>query len=287
MKQNWVLLIVLLLAMATSCRKTDEPELAGAFSTSALPVFAKDSSGDLNISAVDPASFQGKFSVDLFFKNGTPPQKMDIAVIKNGDNASAKILQADVTQFPTTVTVTGEQLISLFGAPIVAGDYFDMGANITLQTGQYFEAFPVVGLPYGSNVNQQSGGINLTIRYAALCVFDAASFAGDFEVVQDDWADYQPGDIVHISAVDDTHISFNYAAPDAPQVVIAVDPTNTTSIARQPIGDYGDGGDYNIQTVNGDAGNFVAPCNGTLSLTLDFFDGANELGVGKLILQKK
>jgi hypothetical protein len=157
-----------------------------------------------------------------------------------------------------------------------------------VQTGQYFEAFPLVGLPYGSNVNQQSGGINLTIRYAALCVFDAATFAGDFEVVQDDWADYEPGDIVHISAVDDTHISFNYAAPDAPQIVVAVDPTsNATSVAKQFIGDYGDGGNYNIQTVDGDAGNFVAPCDGELSLTLTFFDGANELGAGKLIFQKK
>ena len=288
MKHNWILLIVLLLAMVSSCRKTDEPELAGAFSTSALPVFAKDTSGDLNISAVDPASFTGRFSVDLFFKTGTPPQKMDIAVIKNGNNSSAKILQADVTQFPSTITVTGEQLASLFSTPIVVGDYFDIGANIMLQSGQYFEAFPAVGLPYGSNVNQQSGGINLTIRYAALCVFDAASFAGDFEVVQDDWADYQPGDVVHVSQVDDTHISFKYAAPDAPAIVIAVDATtNATSVARQPIGDYGDGGDYNVQTVNGDAGNYVAPCNGTLSLTLDFFDGPNELGVGKLKLQKK
>jgi hypothetical protein len=65
--------------------------------------------------------------VDVLFKSDVLPQKMDLVIIKNTSRANVKTLQADITAFPTTVTLTGAQLVSLFGSPVAQNDRFDIG----------------------------------------------------------------------------------------------------------------------------------------------------------------
>jgi len=279
------------LVILASCRKEDNPALPAGLQRATIPQLAKDSSADLNISGQDPHSFTGKFRLDQYFKTDHGFNSFDLVVIKNGDPSSVKVLQADITSIPADFTVTGDELTTLFGAEIVAGDFFDIGADVTLTSGQKLEAFPADGNPnYDPNVFALPGLQPITIRYSVLCQFDATEYDGNFVVLQDDWADYHPGDIVPVTMIDATHISFEYAALDAQPIIVQVDPTsNTTSVDNQYFGNYGPGnGNFFAQSDAGNANNYVAPCQGILSVVLDISsDELGPFGPFRIVLQKQ
>src|ERR1700741_5599837 len=99
-----------------------------------LPLVVKKAGSDQVISAQDPNSFSGKYSVGLYFPNDAPPKKFDVVVIKNNNKANVQVLKTDVTTFPTELTITGAQLAAIFNAQIVLGDKFDIGVVITTFT---------------------------------------------------------------------------------------------------------------------------------------------------------
>ncbi len=176
-----------------ACRKSDNPKIPELTRVS-VPLITKDAAGDGTISKDDPAGFKGKFIVDLYFKDGPKPAKYDVVVIKNGDKSKVIHLKDNVTSFPTTVDVTGPQLISLFGSPIVLGDKFTIGVNVTSAAGQLFEAFPPGPntITYGSGLQGQPSA-STQIDYIAVCAFDINQYVGT--ATADDpyfWADTYP-----------------------------------------------------------------------------------------------
>ena len=120
-----LLYTLLVVTAATGCRKNDNPKLPD-FTRVPLPSVTKDVTASVTISAAAPNTFNGKFVVDLFFKNDVKPAKLDIVIVKNGDNAGVKVLQAGLTTYPSTFTITGQQLNTLFGKAVVLGDKFDL-----------------------------------------------------------------------------------------------------------------------------------------------------------------
>ena len=152
-------------ALFPACRKEDNAQLPGLIRFP-LPVVAIVAGSDQNIAAASPNAFSGKFTVGLYFPNDAPPKKYDIVAIKNDNKTNVKMIKADVTSFPTEVTVTGSQLATLFGAPIVAGDKFDISVDVYTNTGEKFEAFPVTGNPYASGIAAQPASTTF-IRYTA------------------------------------------------------------------------------------------------------------------------
>ncbi|MEO5683679.1 MAG: hypothetical protein ABIQ88_13610 [Chitinophagaceae bacterium] len=181
---------LLSVVLFASCRKSDNSKLPD-LSRVPVPLITKDATGNATIDGNAPNTFSGKVKVDLYFKDDTKPAKFDIVVIKNGDKSIVKTLQAGVTSFPTTVTVTGLQLATLFGTPIVLGDKFDIGADVTTLSGQKFEAFPLSGVGYGTGVANQPGA-STSISYSAVCPFDINSFLGAATIQDPDFwgADY-------------------------------------------------------------------------------------------------
>jgi len=167
MKKALILPLYLLAfaAIFSACRKEDNSKLPGLIAFP-IPVFAKVAGSSQNISAANPASFNGRFSVGLYFPTTPPPQKYDIVVIKNGNKGVVKTIQPDVTTFPTEIPLTAAQLEGLFGAPIVAGDTYDISADVTTSDGSKFEAFPATGNPYASGIAAQPGS-STQIRYTA------------------------------------------------------------------------------------------------------------------------
>ena len=277
----------LLLFVFIGCRKDDNPHLSDVAPVP-VPQITKDATADQTISGGSPDEFSGKINVDLYFKDGTPPSKIDLVVIKNGDTKNVQVVQADITSFPTAVTVTGTQIAGLFNAPIEIGDNYDFGADITAADGVKYEAFPATGVAYGSGISSLAG-LSLTVRYSSVCLYDPAIYQGDFVVVKDEWEDYQSGDVIQLTKIDDTHFSFEYNALDAQPIVVAVDPvTNTTSVAKQVYGNYGtDDGDFSAESVEGSNDNYVAPCDKIFSVRLEHTVAAGSYGQYAIVLQKK
>ena len=280
--------LALLMIILPGCRKDDNPRIPDIIEVP-LPFFQKDETTSLTISAQDPTTFSAKFSVDNFFKAGTPPKEMDIVIIRNDDLSSVKTLAENVTTFPTTIEITGQQLLDLFGQPIVLGDRFDISANITTQDNQTFPAFDPNGNAYGAGVATIPGAAPV-LRYEAVCAFTAADYAGDFEVVTDEWADYAPGTVIPVTVIDENHLSFVYAADNAKPIIVEVDlATNETSVALQEYGDYAAFGIFGMTVESADpaSDNFVAPCEGILSVRLAHNDNAGGFYGNNLIVLKK
>jgi len=284
------------LLLIVSCRKGDNPRLPDSVQVPP-PLITVDPTGDatINVQTAQTAdAFNGKFKVDLYFKEGAKPRKFDIVVIKNGDASSAKTLAANVTTFPTTLTVTGVQLHTLFGAAIVLGDSFTVGANITTTDGRFYPAFPTApGAAAFSSGILSAPGFSPTATFSAVCQFHITDYGAigstvQMTVVRDDWADYTPPQTIPVTIVDATHFSFKYSAHNAQPIVIAVNPaTNGTSVTKQVIGDYQDGnGNYFAVSPASNPANFVLPCELKISVALDFsVTGGTVPGDFVLILQ--
>jgi hypothetical protein len=275
------------IALFTSCRKSDNPSLP-ALTRIPLPLVLKDPTGDANISGQNPAAFTGKFTVDVFFPN-EKPAKMDAVVIKNGDKTNVKVIQADITTFPTTITVTGTQLANLFGGvPIVAGDNFQVSVDVTTTSGLKIQGFPVTGNAYASGIAAQPGS-STVITYIALCSFVNTAFDAIYTVVRDDWADYAAGETVNVDAGPGVNQISVYAYPspaygtNRKPMICNVDPvTFAVTIPEQVIGDYF--GSPPNSTASGTG--TVNPCgdNITLSVTVKAFGGTYANNV--LVLEK-
>src|SRR6185503_9651786 len=106
------------------------------------------------------------FSFDSYFTSDIKPKQMDMVAIKNGNKASVKTVAGGFTTFPATADVTGAQLVTLFGA-IVLGDNFTFGLDITTQDGRVYQAYPALGVGYGSGVLGQYNGSTNTTPLAA------------------------------------------------------------------------------------------------------------------------
>lgn len=272
----------------TGCEKDSNGKLP-ELTRFPLPLVVKKAGSDQVISAQDPNSFSGKYSVGLYFPNDAPPKKFDVVVIKNNNKTNVKTIKTDVTTFPTELTITGAQLAALFNAPVVLGDKFDIGVDVTTYTGAKFEAFPAVGEPYAAGVAAQPGASTF-VRYEAVCQYDPTAYQGSYEVVTDEWQDYLPGDIVQLTMVDATHFSFNYLAADPRPIVVTVNPvTNAVTVPKQVYGSgyppgwtFGNISAESIPSVE----NFVAPCAGTFSVILKHTTAAANFGEKKLVLKK-
>lgn len=288
MKKSFLYSILLVFIFA-GCRKEDNPHLENVVAVP-LPQLTKDTSADQSISGGSPETFTGKINVDIYFKDGPKPSKIDLVVIKNGDNEHVQIIQSDITVFPTVVTVTGTQLQELFGDSIRVGDNYDFGADVTIN-GTTYPAFPLVGEAYGAGVGSLAG-LSTTVRYSSVCLYDSEIYQGDFVVIEDWWADYQPGDIVPLTKIDDTHFSFEYLADNPQPIVVEVDPvTNTTSVAKQVYGSGYGGSSWNFspiscESVDGSNDNFVAPCDEIFSVRLEHTVEEGSFGDGPIVLQK-
>ena len=104
-----------------------------------------DATGSPNIQINNLSGFSGKVLLGLYFKDQAGPQKIDLIVRKNlAGGTAVKVVQAGITSFPTTVTVTAAQIQSLFGADLKVGDNYDFAADVYTSEGK-FEAFPANG----------------------------------------------------------------------------------------------------------------------------------------------
>jgi len=282
--------LVAIVAVLNACRKDDNPRIPALEKFEWMPQFVKDQTTNVSIDGKDPLAFVGKFTLDKYFETDINPQKADIVMIKNGDIGNIKMIKPDVTTFPTTVEITGPQLETLFGEPILLGDNFTIGVDITTPGGKKFEAFPTTGNSYAAGITAQPGA-SPTLNYVSACVFDKNSFNGPYEVIEDEFADYAPGATVNVTpGAGVNQISVvAYPSPDygtnRKPMLVDVNPTTfVATVAKQVIGDYF--GAPPGATVEGTG--TVNPCGDEISLSLNInISGYPEWTDQTLILHKK
>ncbi|HVE61190.1 MAG TPA: hypothetical protein VNA26_05195 [Chitinophagaceae bacterium] len=166
--QKNLIFYFLLVILFIGCSKDDGPvPKALGLERVPAPLVTLDPTGSAAIDVSNLGSFSGKFNVGLYFPNDLPPSKFDIVIRKNNNNSTVKIFQAGVTTFPSSFTLTAAQLATLFGAPVVLNDNYDIGVDVYAQSGKKYEAFPVVGLGYAAAFQPDHPGFSATIRYSA------------------------------------------------------------------------------------------------------------------------
>ena len=254
-----------------------------------------DATGSAAIDLTNLASFNGKYSITLLYPNDIKPNKVDVVVRKNNDNTVIKVLQAGVTTFPSSFTVTAAQLATAFGAAIKLNDNYDIGTDIYVGDKKY-EAFPAAGgIAYGGTGQQNQPGFSPTIRFSAICAYDPNIYQGNFVVTRDDWADFSVGDIVVLTKVDATHFSWvdPFARNPVP-IVVTVNPlSNVISIPKQTIGTSwtysANPATYPNPFVQTGAGtNVVAPCDKTVTMAMQYgFSASIFTGTYPLVFTKQ
>lgn len=284
---------LLTLVLFASCRKSDNPKIP-EISKVPVPLLLKDKTGDATISAQNPDLFKGKIVVGLYFPDGIKPAKFDVVVIKNGKKAEVKTVATDITTYPSTVSISGIQLKSLFGGvSILAGDKFDFGVNITAENGKTYLAFPPVGIAYSPTASNPAGS-SLSVRYEAICTFNITDFGPvgstqDFIVQEDGWADYAAGSVIPVKIVSSDSFSFEYGSSNSKPIIIKVDAsTNETSVASVIYGDYGAStGDVSARSVANSTDNYVGPCDLIISVKLNHSSAKGNYGDYIIRLKKK
>jgi hypothetical protein len=247
--------------------------------------------GSAAIDLTNLASFQGKFDVKLLYPSGIQPAKLDVVIRKNSVNTNIKLVQAGISTYPTSLTITAAQIVSLFGTAIVLGDNYDIGVDIYTTSGNKYEAFPVTGVAYGSTGVANQPGFSPTVRYSAICAYNPDIYQGNFVVVFDDFQDFSPGEIVPITKISNTSFSFidPYATSPLP-IIVTVNPLNNTlTIAKQKIGNafVWNLGYTNPNVAASGAGNFVSPCAQTIDLNIAYTVDQGSFGSYPIRLRKQ
>jgi len=295
MKKNIYYFILAVSVLFTACKKNDG-SISKDYSLDRTPQpQVNKSTGSQAIDVLNLDAFSASYTVGVFNTGDVAPSKMDIVIRKNGLNSSVKVLQAGVTTFPSTFTLTSAQLATLFGTPVVLNDSYDISADVYTQSGKKFEAYPTIpGVPsafgFGSGVGSQPGA-SLAIQYKAICAYNPSIYEGNFVVIDDAWADFLPGDVIELTRIDDTHFSMLFPAAISPvPVVITINPLdNSASVAKQSTGtgwNYGPPGYPGsfVVTAGSASASFVSPCDQTLTLALNYGYSAGTFGGGPYVI---
>jgi hypothetical protein len=301
MKKHRYSLLAIFILFAVSCRKSDNPRIP-ELERVPVPYITADANKSASIDVINPSSFSQTFTFAPYFTSDIPPKQMDLVAIKNGDKTSVKTIQEGFTSFPATADVTGAQLVSLFGT-IVLGDNFTFGLDITTQNGMVYQAFPPVGVGYGSGVLGEyagstnttpianGGGVVYELNFGAICAYNPDIYQGNFVVVSDEWQDLNPGDVVVLTKVSDNSFTFTYPDPfvvpfPPPAITVVVNTgNNNITIAKQQIGTkiYGV---YDNPSVEATSGN-VKPCDQTATFNINWTVTQGNFGTYALALKKQ
>jgi hypothetical protein len=286
--------------MFASCNKDDGPIKKSVLDIiDAVPVISTniEASGSQAINLLNLSAFAGKFTVSQFFAGSTPPEKVDVVVRKNGGTGTAvKVFKAGVTSFPVTYTVTTADLTALFGAPAL-GDRFDFSVDI-YAGGKKFEAFPVGGVSSGPGPAGMPG-YNEFVRFAVICAYDPAIFEGTFRVVDDEWDEFQPGQLVTVTRVSNNQFSIKWdcatCTVNNPTPVTFTVNTANNGVSIDPRQQMGASYSWNtsygkayIQVSANAASSFVEPCDARITIAGAYsVDAGSFSGLYKLILIKQ
>jgi hypothetical protein len=238
----------------------------------------------------------------VLFVNADAPANY---VILNEPNSVFKI-PLGLTNIPDKDVTIQFTVSSPSGA--TQGQQYNLASNsVTIPAGTTVDTIELKGLFNGFSGGRRdtliftltsgdvpivSGANKYTVTMQQYCPLDMNDFAGNFTVIQDDWLDYAPGDVIPLTVSKDTIFFYYNNIPNANQkpIKILVDKnTFATSVATQTYGDYDFGGPIFTVTCKSVASptNVVVPCDKKVTITLNHsIPGVQDFGDATIVLQK-
>ena len=236
--------------------------------------------------------------VDVTVKEyGTPIEKIKIFVSKGAANTNTATWKA-IKEVPysgnTKLEISATEIATALGIPVTG-----------LETGQTYTLYNQIHTKGGgkwdiSNTgNQYYGNPNynmlMTWNAVVVCPFVASQIGAigstvNFIVLQDDWADWSPGQPLPVTVTSATSLTFPRmwdTNPSLPTVISIVQATGAATVARSGYGDYPQYGILGLTQASSGTNNWVFSCQGTITLTLNHVAGGTNYGTYLFRLRKQ
>lgn len=189
-----------------------------------------------------------------------------------------------------TISVTGTELATALGiqpTSLSPGNQYVIYNEVVTKTGKVY------------NYNNTNSDFEAAAAYSMgmrlfstiTCPFDPTGFAGDFEVVSDSWADFNPGEVVKVTAATANSITLEaYPAPGVGSnrvpITVTINPANgRATMARQTYGDYG--GTQIAAATSTARTSYIFSCTGDVILYLSHTGPSGSPDYGTYLLRLK
>jgi len=286
--------IAAILMLAVSCKKTDGGNPLASidnFGKGAYLTLNSNINLNLNYAQVNTSKVGVKVNQ---YNNGNDVDKIKLYVVAGANaNPTAWKLVKTVTYAGegTELSATGAEIGTALGVPpssLSPGTFYTFYNQIITKSGETYDI---------SNVNSalESGSFySACFRWTAsvVCPF-VAPMAGTYKVVQDDWVDWSPGDLVQVTdgpGANQLNLSKVWPNPaygnigPNPLVVTVDAATGNVTLPSGLI--WATGYPGTASTGAGSTG-LVFACTGRISLSVRILYNGGDAGFNKLILQKQ
>ncbi|PJJ10867.1 hypothetical protein CLU83_4342 [Flavobacterium sp. 1] len=273
--------LILALMMITSCTD-DGGSSVTEFIEGAVPNVVKTPGTDasLNYAALKSGG-SIKIGVTMSVARGDVASMNIVGYYTKGTVVEKAVLTTGVTTFPANVTYTEADLYKAFTILNTSNDFgitdnLVISADITLKNGTVINMFTDKGVKkFGADISN-SLQFTASQTYIMACpITNAATFNGNYKVVQDDWQDYSKGDIIPVvyEAAFGT-LKFKILNTNNPYlvnystsyIIVTINPaTGAVTVTSNEGFNYGPG---QVYTLTG-SGN-VSNCTGDINLKLIF-----------------
>ena len=287
MKKTYYFSLILLLLIASCKKPADFYNELGKGTTLTL---VKLNNGLLN--AVDATS-----TVSLVINfNGAPVESVNLYVstAPTKDKTKWKLIKNIPFNGETTISATNAEIAKALGltpGALSPGSVFDLYNEAITKDGRKFSSANTSDIDLE---NQPAFNTAFHWNATVVCPYNSASLAGTYKVIQDDWQDWNPGQLVQVTvgATSNTvDISKVWPNPVFGQVVtpltFTVDKDGIVTVPTGVVwGNYGVRPSDETKTLAGSTG-FVFSCTGVIDIKVHFSYGGADQGFPHLILKKQ
>lgn len=281
------------LIVLSSCKKSGEQNpLADVANLGVGSYITLASAGNANLSFNSPTS---KVSIKVDQYAGSGEVDKIVLYVVEGSNSSPsawkKIKTIPYTGPGTELSATSQEIATALGrtvASLTPGNFYTFYNQIITKDGRTFDLSNTLG------ALENNSNYNAVFRWQAYvtCPF-MGPVGGSYKVIQDDWEDWVPGDVVQVvdgpgaNQIDLSKIWPNPAYGSiVNKLLVNIDPaTGTAKVPLVTFGSYSP-----LATAQGagagDVAGYVFSCTGFITLNMKVTYNGSSQGNLKLVLQK-